>query len=127
MPEKGMPTRSFTQRAMDCIRAVPRGRVCTYGGIARLAGNARAARQVVRVLHSCSASRDLPWQRIVDRAGRISLPPGRGGDEQRRLLEREGVRFDADGRIDLERFLWRPDAATLRDLREGGPAPDRGA
>jgi methylated-DNA-protein-cysteine methyltransferase-like protein len=73
-----------------------------------MAGNARAARQVVRLLHACSEKENLPWHRIVNRLGEIGLPLGRGGEEQRRLLEQEGVWFDGNGRIDLERFSWRP-------------------
>lgn len=98
----------FTQRAMRIIRAIPKGRIAAYGQVARLAGSPRAARQVVRVLHSCSEKHALPWHRVVDRNGRISLPPGRGFEEQCALLRAEGVVVDEDGAISLERFQWRP-------------------
>lgn len=83
----------FTIAAIECIRAIPRGKVATYGSVARMAGNARAARQVVRVLHTLSRSEGLPWHRVVNREGRIVLASHQGADEQRRLLEEEGGRF----------------------------------
>ena len=98
----------FTQRVVELIRAVPCGRVATYGQIAALAGNGRAARQVARILHACSEAEGLPWHRVVNREGRVSLPAEGGGDEQHRRLEAEGVAFDVRGRLDLTRFLWRP-------------------
>ena len=86
------------------------GRVATYGQIATLAGNHRAARQVVRILHSSSAKDDLPWHRVINSKGTISLPTGSGYEIQRRLLEAEGVAFDSKDRVDFERFLWKPQA-----------------
>lgn len=100
----------FSNRLKTLIRQIPAGRVSTYGMIAGCAGNRRAARQVVRILHAASAKDGLPWHRVVTREGRIALPPGRGFEEQKRLLEAEGVVFGAGGRIDLERFLWSPDS-----------------
>lgn len=101
-------TRSaFTRAVIALVRRIPPGRVATYGQVAALAGNPRAARQVARILHSCSAGQGLPWHRVLNREGRISLPAGRGGGTQQGRLEAEGVAFDADGRVDLERVLWR--------------------
>lgn len=90
------------------IQKIPRGRVATYGQIAALAGNPRAARQVVRALHASSGSRKLPWHRVINAAGRISLAEGRGYELQRALLEDEGVEFGLSGKISLTRFGWRP-------------------
>lgn len=103
-----MTQNPFTQRVVETIRAIPRGTVTSYGAVAALAGNRRAARQVVRVLHTLSAKEGLPWHRVVNREGRISLKPGHGYGQQKERLEREGVVFDAGDRIDLDRFLWRP-------------------
>lgn len=103
-----MTVSPFTRRVIELIAAIPRGRVATYGGIAAMAGSPRAARQVVRVLHSSSRKEGLPWHRVINREGRISLPDMRGGDEQRERLEAEGVVFAPNGRIDLNSFLWRP-------------------
>jgi methylated-DNA-protein-cysteine methyltransferase-like protein len=89
------------------VRRVPRGRVATYGLIARLAGIPRHAR---RVGYALAALREdgVPWHRVVNAKGEISLRRTAGYAEQRGLLEREGVVFDAEGRIDLARFQWRP-------------------
>lgn len=96
----------FTERVQRIIGGIPPGKVMTYGLVASRAGNRAGARQVARILHATSEKHDLPWHRVVNREGRISLPPGRGHEEQRALLAAEGVRIDGDGRIDLDRFLW---------------------
>lgn len=97
----------FCAAARGVIAAIPRGKVATYGQVAHLAGKPWGARQVAWILHSQAEKYKLPWQRVIGAAGRISLPLGRGLEEQRRLLRREGVIVDARGRIDLERFRWR--------------------
>lgn len=101
-----MAVSRFTEEVIGAIRSIPRGKVATYGGIAALAGSPRGARQVVRILHSSSEKEGLPWWRVVNREGRIALKPGYGYEEQRDLLEAEGVGFDTAGRIDPGRFLW---------------------
>lgn len=101
---------TFTERVKAVIKSIPRGRVATYGLVALQAGNHRAARQVVWVLHSSSGSDRLPWHRVVNARGRIALAPGAGFEEQRERLRRERVEVDEQGRIDLERYLWRPRA-----------------
>jgi len=100
-----MTHQSFTIRVIEAIHSIPPGRVATYGQIAGMAGNLRAARQVARILHTCSHSEGLPWHRVVNREGRIALRVSQGYEDQKRLLENEGVEFDGTGRIDLERFL----------------------
>ena len=99
---------SSYDRIFSVVRRVPRGRVVTYGQVAELAGLAGRARQVGYALHSLSGASALPWQRVINAAGGISLHPMDGGVSQRLLLEREGVRFDARGRVDLARYQWRP-------------------
>lgn len=99
-------TEPFTKKVIELIREIPEGRVVTYGFIAALAGNPRAARQVARVLHSCSRKEGLPWHRVVNRDGRISLKPFQGYEIQKQLLEGERVLFDQKDRIDLNIFLW---------------------
>jgi methylated-DNA-protein-cysteine methyltransferase-like protein len=66
---------SFTERIIEIVTSIPAGRVATYGEIAGYAGNPRGARQVARVLHAMSEGRNLPWHRVVNRRGAISLPP----------------------------------------------------
>jgi methylated-DNA-protein-cysteine methyltransferase-like protein len=96
-------------RAIEaCLRAIPPGKVSTYGAVARAAGLANGARQVVRVLHARAAVAGLPWHRVLakgraDGTARIALT-GAGADEQRALLLSEGVEVSADGSVDLARF-----------------------
>lgn len=95
----------------ETVARIPRGRVATYGQIADLAGLTRRPRQVGYALHALDEARAVPWHRVVNGQGKISLRADPFfATVQRRLLEREGVRFDAGGRIDLERFRWRPRA-----------------
>ena len=98
----------FYQRVVRLIRSIPRGKVATYGQIAEYAGNPRAARQVSYILHSSSERENLPWQRVINSKGRISMKPGRGYELQKKLLEDEGIVFDEEDAVDLKRFLWRP-------------------
>ncbi|MFZ1948291.1 MAG: MGMT family protein [bacterium] len=99
---------AFSEKAIAVIRQIPRGRVATYRQIAGCAGNHLAARRVAWLLHSSARKHRLPWYRVINSKGRISLKPGYGCEEQRRLLRRDGVGFRRDGSIDLERYLWRP-------------------
>jgi methylated-DNA-protein-cysteine methyltransferase-like protein len=90
------------------VRKIPRGRVCTYGRIAARAGLPGRARQVGYALHALPAHSRVPWHRVVNAQGRLSLErvvPG-GGLRQRFLLEKEGVEFDAGGRISLAEYGW---------------------
>jgi methylated-DNA-protein-cysteine methyltransferase related protein len=98
----------FTARAVRIIRAIPRGKVATYGMVAAVAGSALAARQVVRVLHSLSRKERLPWHRVINSRGSISLPRGGGFERQRALLRAEGVAVTVAGRVDMKRHLWVP-------------------
>src|ERR1051325_5552350 len=99
--------RGSYERIYAAVRRIPRGRVATYGQIARVAGLAGHARQVGYALHALKSSTAVPWQRVVNAVGAISLGPARGGMTQRMLLEAEGVGFDARGRTQLRKFGWR--------------------
>lgn len=98
----------FTMAVKRLIKQIPAGKVMTYGLVAACCGNPRAARQVARILHASSRKDQLPWHRIVNRQGRISLKPFRGYEIQKQLLQKEGVVFASDDSIDLNRFLWQP-------------------
>jgi len=98
----------FAERVKTLIRSIPAGRVATYGQIAAMAGNPRGARGVAWILHSCSKRDHIPWWRVINRAGGISLPRGEGFEEQKALLTAEGVAFGRSGSIELERFQWEP-------------------
>ena len=95
------------QRIYRVVERIPRGRVATYGQIARLAGVPGQARLIGYAMHALTSGSKVPWQRVVNAKGEISIP-GENGSWQRRLLEREGVRFDARGRIALATYQWRP-------------------
>ena len=107
-----MPDANSTHgRIHRVVSRIPKGRVATYGQIARLAGLRGQARLVGYAMHALPATTRVPWQRIVNARGEISLP-GSSAVRQRERLEKEGVRFDARGRIDLDRFLWQPRTRT---------------
>jgi len=99
---------TFHTRAVRLIQRIPKGKVATYGQIATLAGDPRGARQVVRILNSSWKKEKLPWHRVINRNGQISLPPSGGYELQRSLLEKEKVVFGLNDTIDLKRFLWKP-------------------
>jgi methylated-DNA-protein-cysteine methyltransferase-like protein len=98
----------FAADVIDTIKAIPCGRVASYGQIAWLAGHPGAARHVAWILHSSSGKHKLPWHRVIGANGRISLRRGRGFEEQKSLLRREGVAVDSLGRVNLEGYLWEP-------------------
>jgi methylated-DNA-protein-cysteine methyltransferase-like protein len=98
----------FTARALKIIRSIPKGKVASYGLVAAAAGSPLAARQVVRVLHALSKKERLPWHRVINSRGSISLPRGAGFERQRSLLRAEGVAVSRDGSIDMKRHLWVP-------------------
>lgn len=100
----------FTNKALSIIRAIPAGKVTTYGLISAAAGNHRGARQIARLLAGSSEALQLPWHRVVNKDGIIPPRLSMGHLLQRRLLEAEGVVVSGDGRIDLSRFLWLPDS-----------------
>ena len=114
-----MPASRY-ERIYAVVRRIPRGRVATYGDVAALAGLKGHARQVGYALHALSGPRRVPWHRVVNAQGRISTGKGIAGGElpQRFRLEREGVRFDANGRIPFDRYRWpRRDAPGKRTPR----------
>jgi methylated-DNA-protein-cysteine methyltransferase-like protein len=100
---------SAYERIWRIASRIPRGRVATYGQLAELAGLPRAPRQAGYAMAALPSGSRVPWQRVVNARGEVSPRSDPGGEwVQRALLEREGVEFDAKGRIDLRRFGWRP-------------------
>jgi methylated-DNA-protein-cysteine methyltransferase-like protein len=103
----------FADRVYHVVRRVPRGRVISYGGVAALLGVPRAARAVGSALCALSDKHRVPWWRVINRNGEISIRcVVHGPQVQRALLEGEGVRFDRNGRVDWRRFGWKPEAVT---------------
>lgn len=100
---------NFYEAVYRLVRKIPRGRVMTYGRIAAILGSPRAARAVGYAMRACGRESKVPWQRVINGKGQVSL---RGDMEgallQQRLLEGEGVRFDAADCVDLERYGWSP-------------------
>lgn len=98
----------FTEKVIELIKQIPPGKVATYGQISFLAGDdSSGAKKVARILHSCTEKENLPWHRIINSRGRISLT-GEACKLQRELLESEGIIFDESGVVDFEIFLWIP-------------------
>ncbi len=101
-----VPNPTPEERIWLVVASIPHGCVATYGQVAELADLPRGARRVGRALANLPAGSSLPWHRVVNATGSISLP-GSAGDRQRRRLRDEGVLVE-DGRIDLRRFRWHP-------------------
>lgn len=97
---------SFRERVEAVVAVIPRGRVMTYGQLAALCGNARAARIVGGIAHF--GDPELPWQRVVNKQGGLAAgyPGGRTGHAQ--ALAQEGIATQ-DGRVDVGQLLWWPD------------------
>ena len=94
----------FFSEVYRLVAQVPRGSVTSYGQLACLLGNPRAARQVGRAMRNCPD--ELPWQRVVKADGTVA-----GGEHaaiRKAMLEAEGIRFLPDGRVDMAACLWRP-------------------
>jgi methylated-DNA-protein-cysteine methyltransferase-like protein len=97
------------ERVYAVVRRIPRGRVSTYGDVARIAGMLGQARQVGWALHALDDGNDVPWQRVVNARGETSARGEPAAARvQRALLEREGVVFGPGGRVDLAVYGWRP-------------------
>ena len=97
---------SFRKDVEALVAEIPKGRVMTYGQLAALCGNARAARIVGGIAHF--GNPELPWQRVVNKSGGLAsgYPGGRSGHKQ--VLESEGVAVDENYRVDVEELLWWP-------------------
>jgi len=93
-------------RIYAVVARIPRGRVATYGQIARLAGIPNGARQVGYALAALHSGSRLPWHRVVNAVGAVSLRAPGAAEQQRFQLEKEGVRFNAAGRVDLRLDRW---------------------
>ena len=109
--DAGQGELSFRAQVLAQVAAIPRGKVATYGLIALLAGNPKAARAVGTVLHGlryCPAEGlDIPWHRVINSQGKISAPnDGHRMQIQRQLLIDEGIVFDAHGKCRLLDYLW---------------------
>lgn len=106
-----MPSPAY-ERIYATVSRIPRGRVATYGQVAQLARIPGQARQVGYALSALSGDSSIPWHRVINARGEVSRRSDPTSEAiQRQLLEREGVIFDADSRVPLARFRWRPRSA----------------
>ena len=98
---------NFYAAVYRLVAQIPPGKVTTYGQVARWLGHPSAARAVGYALHALPAGSEVPWQRVINAAGRVSSRCDRHYEGvQRALLEAEGVRFDSYGSVDLQKFGW---------------------
>ena len=115
--DPGHGTISALQRAVyAAVRLIPRGKVATYGQIAAIIGKPRASRAVGRALRELpeQLADRVPWQRVINAAGRCSERGGFRADRQRDRLEAEGVGIDRAGKVDLRQARWAGPSATQR-------------
>ena len=103
---------SLDRRVLQAVCRIPRGQLATYGQIADLIGAFGCARQVGWALRRLKLPSSVPWHRVVNAQGRISMSLSREGSDwiQRDLLLAEGIPVDEEGRLPLRQFLWHPDA-----------------
>ena len=93
------------EKIYEVVKSIPEGKVATYGQVALLAGNPRWARVVGYALHVNPEPGVIPCHRVVNRKGKVASGFAFGGEGvQRQLLESEGIVFETDGRIDLEKY-----------------------
>jgi len=112
----------YRERVFEIVRRIPVGRVMTYGQLAEILGEGYTPRTVGFVMHA--ADDTVPWQRVINSqgmcsTGRVILPP----DLQQRMLEAEGVEFDARARCDLSRYRWTPEEYSDADKRDDDAQP----
>ena len=126
MRERKPAGESSYDRIYRVIKNVPRGRVTTYGTVARLAGLDGQARLVGYALHALPTGSTVPWHRVINAQGKLSLERDGAstGLTQRLTLEREGVRVDAAGRVSLERYGWRVTARRRAKSLEDSEVPE---
>lgn len=106
---------TFDQRVYALVGCIPGGKLATYGQIAELLGAYGAARQVGWALGRLTLPSEVPWHRVVNAQGRISLSPAREGSDwiQRDLLQAEGIPVEFDGSLPLNQFRWTPEARCM--------------
>ncbi|KZR84559.1 6-O-alkylguanine DNA alkyltransferase-like protein [Synechococcus sp. BIOS-E4-1] len=108
----------FDQRVYAMVGQIPHGHLSTYGQVADRIGAYGCARQVGWALRRLSLPSQIPWQRVVNAQGRISMSLSREGSDwmQRELLIAEGIPVDLEGRLPLKRFLWSPDEGQIAEM-----------
>ena len=115
---KGDSVSETYRRIWAVVKRIPRGKVATYGQLAALAGFPRQPRLAGYAMHHAPDSAQIPWHRVVNARGEVSMRSGGyvGVAMQRALLEAEGIHFGEDGRIDLARYFWKSRATKTAAL-----------
>ena len=107
MPTEDLKTTAPYRRIHDVVRQIPPGKVSTYGQVAKIVGKC-TARMAGYAIAAVPSDSNIPWHRVINSRGKISPRScGDGHIRQYRLLEAEGIRFDTEGRVDLNEFRWR--------------------
>ncbi|WP_020559726.1 MGMT family protein [Thiofilum flexile] len=111
MPHNAQTTLNYYQQIYRQVQDIPLGKVATYGDIARMIGLPRHARMVGNALHALPHDSDLPWQRVINAQGSLSLGKlsSDSAHHQRLLLESEGIVFQDNGKVNLKIYRWKPD------------------
>lgn len=100
--------KNYFQRVYEIVARIPPGNVATYGQIAALLGEPKGARTVGWAMQNAPSHLNLPCHRVVNKSGTLAPDYAFGGAEnQRTMLEKEGITFQSNGRINMERHLWR--------------------
>ena len=110
---------TFTQKVIQVIKSIPYSKVVSYGQVAAYVGVPRASRQVGWILRSIKDSNSLPWWRVVNNKGRISIEGNLYNDKhlQKKLLESEGIVISSDFKIDIEKYRFIADNEMLESWR----------
>ena len=103
----GESRKGIFETILDVVRSIPCGHVATYGQIAEKVGTLNARLVGYALSGVNSRYDDVPWHRVINRLGKISVRPSDGMYLQKELLISEGIRFDSEGRVDLEKYGWR--------------------
>jgi methylated-DNA-protein-cysteine methyltransferase-like protein len=124
MPPNSLGDAPTYERIYAAVSQIPHGRVATYGQIASIVGEC-SARMVGYAMAALPPDTTVPWQRVINRLGKISpRTSGSGSAKQRQLLEVEGVRFDGQGRVDFDAVGWPgPDWEWLESVGMGPNRP----
>lgn len=107
-------------RTIALVRSIPKGKVLTYSAVANLVSARGCARHVSYILSSSSKKYGLPWHRVINSQGKISLPVQSGYFEQKKRLEKEKVKFNGE-KIDLMTFQWSPTQKEVKSILKGLP------
>ena len=108
----------MTPKILDIVRLVPTGKVISYGQIAAYTGTPKEAREVGWVMRELGKHHDIPWWRVINNAGEISISgnPDADAKMQRSLLEKEGIKVSGELKVDMDKYRFRLDEATLKQF-----------